>query len=104
MCGRCAGCPVKPGQARRSRAVPGRHRDIAHQLAGFLGRPVQRGDDHVFGTAGFDLGHQSIVQRSGAATVRPGGIAAHLIVPGTGRPLARCPPKAGPFPATPVQS
>ena len=77
-----------------------RHRDIAHQLAEFLGQPVQRGDDHVFETAGFDLDHQSIVQRSGAATVRPGGIASHLIVPSTGRPLARCPPKAGPFPAT----
>lgn len=74
-----------------------RHRDIAHQLAGFLGQPVQRGDDHVFETAGFDLDHQSIVQRSGAATVSPGGIASHLIVPNTGRPLARCPPKAGPF-------
>ena len=48
-----------------------RHRDIAHQLAEFLGQPVQRGDDHVFETAGFDLDHQPIVQRSGAATVEP---------------------------------
>jgi hypothetical protein len=66
-----------------------RHRDIAHQLAEFLGQPVQRGDDHAFETAGFDLDHQSIVQRSGAATVSPGGIASHLIVPNTARPLAR---------------
>jgi len=73
---------VKPGQAGRSRAVLDRHRDIAHQLAEFLGQPVQRGDDHVFETAGFDLDHQSIVQRSGAATVSPGGIASHLIDPG----------------------
>jgi hypothetical protein len=28
-----------------------RHRDIAHELAEFLGQPVQRGDDHVFETA-----------------------------------------------------
>ena len=92
------GCPRK---ARAGQAVPGglgRHRDIAHQLAELLGQPVQRGDDHVFETAGFDLDHQSIVQRSGAAAVSPGGIASHLIVPSTGRPLARCPPKAGPFP------
>ena len=41
------------------------HLDIAHQLAEFLGQPVQRGDDHFLETAGFDLDHQFIVQRSG---------------------------------------
>ncbi len=72
---------VKPEQARRSRAVLDHHGDIAHQLAEFLGQPVQRGDDHVFETAGFDLDHQPIVQRSGAAPVSPDGIASHLIAP-----------------------
>jgi len=37
---------VEPEQAGRAGVVPGRHRDIAHQLAGFFGRPVQRGDGH----------------------------------------------------------
>ena len=81
-----------------------RHRDIAHQLAEFLGQPVQRGDDHAFETAGFDLDHQSIVQRSGAATVSPGGIASHLIVPNTGRPLARVPAEGGSFSSDPRSS
>jgi len=67
--------------SRHAQAVLDHHGDIAHQLAEFLGQPVQRGDDHVFETAGFDLDHQPIVQRSGAAPVSPDGIASHLIAP-----------------------
>ena len=70
--GRAAGerdALVEPEQAGRASAVLDRHRDVAHQLAEFLGQPVQRRDDHVLETAGVDLDHQPIVQR-GRGTAR----------------------------------
>jgi hypothetical protein len=65
---------VQPEQAGQARIVLDRHRDIAHELAELLGKPVQRCDDHVFEAAGFDLGHQPIVHRSVAARVSSGAV------------------------------
>ena len=58
--GRAAGerdALVQPEQAGRPCAVLDGHRDIAHELAEFLGQPVQRGADHFLETAGIDLDH-----------------------------------------------
>jgi hypothetical protein len=42
---------------------------VAHQLAELFGQPVQRRNDHFFESAGSNLDHQPIVQRSAATPV-----------------------------------
>jgi hypothetical protein len=66
---------VQAEQAGRARAVLDRHRDVAHQPAEFIGKPVQRCDHHLLETIRIDIDHEPIVHRPGGwpacSRVRP---------------------------------